>query len=285
MGKSLSLHLLLIAGTSFVLADPFNVTVDDKFGPFPQIGNTIHFGEGWFESGVDFCPSPGCHEGVFHQAFNQTWKRSIYQSQDPTDRPKVATFSFKGTAVYVNTITNVQTGAGVPGNSDMTFLLDDQVSYFISKAPGFPIAQTVFSATGLVDKYHNLTIVNGHPNSSFAQVMMFLDSIIYTWTEFLPLAGPTRSKDNAPSRPNIRLVIGVSSSQGESATITFRAGIRSKDILNAACRSLPSLQVPYTRPAGDLRRQRDGDSVTPNSSCLATSTGDHRQHSTSILQE
>ncbi|KAJ8703221.1 hypothetical protein PTI98_001863 [Pleurotus ostreatus] len=139
----------------------------------------------------------------------ETWKRSIYQSQDPTDRPKVATFSFKGTAVYVNTITNVQTGAGVPGNSDMTFLLDDQVSYFISKAPGFPIAQTVFSATGLVDKYHNLTIVNGHPNSSFAQVMMFLDSIIYT-TEFLPLAGPTRPKDNAPSRPNIRLVIGVS---------------------------------------------------------------------------
>lgn len=62
----------------------------------------------------------------------------------------------------------------------MTFLLDDQVSYFISKAPGFPIAQTVFSATGLVDGYHNLTIVNGHPNSSFAQVMMFLDSIIYT---------------------------------------------------------------------------------------------------------
>lgn len=73
MGKSLSMFLLLIAGTSFVLADPFNVTVDDKFGPFPRIGNTIHFGEGWIESGVDFCPAPGCHEAVFHQAFNRKY--------------------------------------------------------------------------------------------------------------------------------------------------------------------------------------------------------------------
>ncbi|KAF4572460.1 hypothetical protein EYR36_006965 [Pleurotus pulmonarius] len=141
--------MLLVASAGPGFSASFNVTVDDKFGPSPPKGSAIQFGEGWFDNDFETC-GRAC----------------------------------EGTAVYVNAILTEATAAGVRGNSDITFLLDNQATYFLRNAPisRGQTAQTVFSVTNLANQNHTLTIINGRLNSSFEQMILLLDSIIYTMT-------------------------------------------------------------------------------------------------------
>ncbi|KAL4251603.1 hypothetical protein AB1N83_013845 [Pleurotus pulmonarius] len=204
--------LLLLAAR----ATPLNVTVDDQFGS--QTGSAIEFGEGWFDSGLRDC-GPSCQvTSAFVRAENGNghWKRSTYDQAETLDKPKVASFSFKGTAVYVNAILGEVTAAGVKGNSDVTFLLDDSVSYFLHNATS-PTLHTIFSMTDLSNQNHTLTIVNGHPGGSFPQVMLFLDSIIYTTESSEEDVSTSPSPDardadasSKPTRSDILIIIAIS---------------------------------------------------------------------------
>ncbi|KAF4605691.1 hypothetical protein EYR40_004480 [Pleurotus pulmonarius] len=208
---SLLIPLLLLLTAR---ATPHNVTVDDRFGS--QTGSAIDFGEGWFDSGLHDCGASCQVASAFLKAENGTWKRSTYDQAETLDKPKVASFSFKGTAVYVNAILGEVTAAGVKGNSDVTFLLDDSVSYFLHNATS-PTLLTIFSMTDLSNQNHTLTIVNGHPGGSFPQVMLFLDSIIYTTesseedvsTSPLPDARDADASSK-PTRSDILIIIAIS---------------------------------------------------------------------------
>ncbi|KAF4572461.1 hypothetical protein EYR36_006966 [Pleurotus pulmonarius] len=150
------------------------------------------------------------------QPLARHWKRSTYDQAETLDKPKVASFSFKGTAVYVNAILGEVTAAGVKGNSDVTFLLDDSVSYFLHNATS-PTLHTIFSMTDLSNQNHTLTIVNGHPGGSFPQVMLFLDSIIYTTESSEEDVSTSPSPDardadasSKPTRSDILIIIAIS---------------------------------------------------------------------------
>ncbi|KAF4607173.1 hypothetical protein EYR38_001233 [Pleurotus pulmonarius] len=103
----------------------------------------------------------------------------------PLDKPKAASFTFKGAAVYINCILAPATAAGVNrGNTELTFILDGNVEQIQRDAPNFPQYTTIFQKEGLQpDMKHRLTIVNGHERGKYNQAMMFLDSIVYTVDE------------------------------------------------------------------------------------------------------
>ncbi|KAF4572466.1 hypothetical protein EYR36_006971 [Pleurotus pulmonarius] len=103
----------------------------------------------------------------------------------PLDKPKAASFTFKGAAVYINCILAPATAAGVNrGNTELTFILDGNVEQIQRDAPNFPQYTTIFQKEGLQpDMKHRLTIVNGHERGKYNQAMVFLDSIVYTVNE------------------------------------------------------------------------------------------------------
>ncbi|KAF9493918.1 hypothetical protein BDN71DRAFT_1023206 [Pleurotus eryngii] len=172
-----TLFLCLLLQSSLVICKPYNVTVDDRYGG-PN-GLAIAYGEGWFDSGLDKC-DPCAGFPAYENADYGTWKRSTYNSKAALEKPKTASLTFEGTAVYVNCITAPSTAARVPGNSDLTFILDGQVDQLLRDANTLPQRTTVFQKDGLTLGTHTLIIVNGHEGSKYDQVMVFLDSIVYT---------------------------------------------------------------------------------------------------------
>ncbi|KAF7437314.1 hypothetical protein PC9H_004153 [Pleurotus ostreatus] len=187
-----------LPSTSFGLPSgelcPYNVTVDDRYGG-PD-GSEIAYGEGWFDSGLSEC-GPGCQSAAsFAGATNGTWKRSTYDSTANLDKPKSASFAFNGTAVYVYCILAPATAAGIPGNTDLTFILDGNVAQMLKDLSLSPQRTVVFQQDNLPFGEHGLTIVNGHMGSKYKQVMVFLDSIVYTADDSQSDKG-SRGKDKA----------------------------------------------------------------------------------------
>lgn len=103
-----------------------------------------------------------------------------------------------GTAVYVYCILAPATAARIPcvastkpyylrdlyfnrGNTDLTFILDGNVAQMLKDPVLLPERTIVFQQDNLPFGEHGLTIVNGHMGSKYKQVMVFLDSIVYTY--------------------------------------------------------------------------------------------------------
>ncbi|KAJ8520378.1 hypothetical protein ONZ45_g2833 [Pleurotus djamor] len=150
------------------IAKSINVTVDDRYGAWPAYGisQSISYGEGWFDSGLSKCNGCQFLPGMtgFGAALNQTWKRATYERDKPQDEPKIATFTFNGSAVYVNIIRAPTTAGGVRGNMELLFILDGVASRIEGDAKPTVFAQTPFSQSALPQGEHTLTIQNGDPN-------------------------------------------------------------------------------------------------------------------------
>lgn len=78
--------------------------------------------------------------------------------------------------------------AVIRGNVDITFSIDGLVGLnYAEPAPQQYIYRTnVFAKTDLSPGEHTLVIQNGRGNGEYDQVMMFLDSIIYTYVMLPP---------------------------------------------------------------------------------------------------
>ncbi|KAG9223251.1 hypothetical protein PLEOSDRAFT_1101316 [Pleurotus ostreatus PC15] len=185
--------LLVLSGLATIAAaTPLNVTVDDTFGAYPRVGANITYSDGWFSEGFSNCPQ--CRP-PFRQAMNASWTVSSYFREQQGDQPKTATLKFNGTAVYVNCIVGPSTVTGVIGNVDITFSIDGLVGLnYAEPAPQQYIYRAnVFAKTDLSPGEHTLVVQNGRGNGEYDQVMMFLDSIIYTTDDSVLSQAPSNS--------------------------------------------------------------------------------------------
>ncbi|KAJ8482263.1 hypothetical protein ONZ45_g15008 [Pleurotus djamor] len=158
-----------------------------------------------------------------------TWTSSTFVRNQTGDFPKTATLVFNGTAVYVNCIVGPSTVFGVIGNVDITFSIDGVVAgTYTEQAPQqYIYRRNVFGRDGLSLGEHTLVIQNGRPNTAYDQVMIFLDSVIYTTDDSLEQA--TQTAPPAPtSHPNSDSGSGSqasSSTNGASRTSVIVAGV------------------------------------------------------------
>ncbi|KAJ8520348.1 hypothetical protein ONZ45_g2826 [Pleurotus djamor] len=218
MSLRLCITLFCIIYAGLVIAKPINVTIDDRYGAWPAFGlsQNISYGEGWFDSGFDKCN--GCqflpNMAGFNAALNQTWKRATYERDKLQDEPKIATFTFNGTAVYVNIIRGPTTAGRIKGNMELLFTLDGVASRIEDDAKPVVFPQTPFSQSSLPQGEHTLTIQNGDPKGKHGSCMVFLDSIVYTIDDsMLPLMG-AESASNSPSTDtsagdNVAIAAGI----------------------------------------------------------------------------
>ncbi|KAJ8520359.1 hypothetical protein ONZ45_g2837 [Pleurotus djamor] len=158
---------------------------------------------------------------------NRTWTSSTFVRNQTGDFPKTATLVFNGTAVYVNCIVGPSTVFGVLGNVDITFSIDGLVAgTYTEPAPQqYIYRRNAFGRDGLSLGEHTLVIQNGRQNTEFDQVMMFLDSVIYTTDDSLeqvtqPATPAPTSNPNSDSGSQ-----SASSNNGASRTSVIVAGV------------------------------------------------------------
>ncbi|KAG9223177.1 hypothetical protein CCMSSC00406_0000134 [Pleurotus cornucopiae] len=170
-----------------------NFTIDDTYGDPTTNRNITYFPKGAWRDGVK-CRNCTAHLQASN-VYNRSWTESLFDpladcGDDATIIPS-ASVVFNGTAVYV-LCAIAQLGWSHTTNSNMTFLLDGQVSGFFSRASsgpaGYEYNVTVFSQTNLMPGAHNLTIQNGHVNGTRSLVL--LDAVLYTQDIGQPIAGP-----------------------------------------------------------------------------------------------
>ncbi|KAK0198120.1 hypothetical protein F5146DRAFT_73269 [Armillaria mellea] len=185
LASSMRLLLCLLSFTLFfssALAALVNVTVDDQKGD-PKTGATVSYtpADAWAISS----PCDDCFAQVDpSKAWYTTWHVGKFMPQ--TNESAVvlqASYTFSGTAVYVNCIL-AQSAKHPTGRSDMTFFIDGvQAGTYSSEpdpesSPDYVYNVTVFSHENLSSGRHIIQIQGGHIGGSASLIL--LDSIIYS---------------------------------------------------------------------------------------------------------
>ncbi|KAK0506422.1 hypothetical protein EDD18DRAFT_1342731 [Armillaria luteobubalina] len=201
----LLLSLLLLAlFLSSTLAALVNVTVDDQNGD-PITQDTISYtpADAWtVSSACNNCFAPVDSS----QAWDQTWHVGKFNNESTAVLQ--ASYTFSGTAVYVNCIL-ARSVQHPTGRSDMTFFIDGVQAGTYSSEPDPPSPDYVYNATvfayeNLSSGRHIIQIQSGHTEGSASLIL--LDSLIYSHndddgssTSSAPVAshstGPSSSAD------------------------------------------------------------------------------------------
>jgi len=152
---TLAVGLLLVQS---VLCAMKNVSIDDTKGD-PVTGQQILYSPAWtFGPGCQACTAKVTPA---QNAFDGTWHDSTHEVGGPIIS---ASAKFNGSAVYVMCILT-RTTVGPDGNTDMTFLLDDEMAGTFSLAPngspGYMFNVPVFVRENLSPGSHNITILSG----------------------------------------------------------------------------------------------------------------------------
>ena len=172
-----------------------NVTIDDTVGG--------RFMYGPIDSPSPWNNGPHCTDCFAqpdpNQAFNQTWHDSTFNDGHAQPTAMVSfdggcfdhDFLFKvtnilpGSAVYVMAILMTASKTPEDTGTQLTFFINNTESGNFSSnsqraSAGFFYNVTVFSKKDLPLGIHNLSIVNGFPNSGGNKSMLLLDRIIYS---------------------------------------------------------------------------------------------------------
>jgi len=153
-----------------------NITIDDTRGDLVT-GQQILCSpvEAWsFGPTCQACtakvtPTQNASDGTWHDATHQVGGPIISASAE-----------FNGSAVYVMCILT-RTTVSPDGNTDMTFLLDEEMvgnySLVPNGSPGYTFNVPVFAREILSPRLHNITILSGLAGN---KSLVLLDSIVYT---------------------------------------------------------------------------------------------------------
>ncbi|KAK0232898.1 hypothetical protein IW262DRAFT_32181 [Armillaria fumosa] len=162
---------------SSTLAALVNVTVDDQNGD-PKTQDTVSYtpADAWtVNSTCNNCFAPVDPS----KAWDRTWHVGKFSNESAA---VLASYTFSGTAVYVNCIL-AQSVQHPTGRSDMTFFIDGvQAGTYSSEpdpsSPDYVYNMTVFAYENLSSGRHIIQIQNGHIGGSASLIL--LDSIIYS---------------------------------------------------------------------------------------------------------
>ncbi|KAF4605664.1 hypothetical protein EYR40_004452 [Pleurotus pulmonarius] len=176
-----------LAFLELALATAINITHDDAntqalYSTISYIGSWSQRAATCNSTNSDQCADP------LSQASNGTWSTSIYMKNTIlTSVPPSVTFSFYGTAVYVNCVLILDVLLGIPHNTDILFILDGIVVRHLQRGGPVPASGGIMPITALslqslsLDN-HTLQIQNGvdDGNNTPKVSTLTLDSIIYT---------------------------------------------------------------------------------------------------------
>ncbi|KAK0478159.1 hypothetical protein IW261DRAFT_1565144 [Armillaria novae-zelandiae] len=187
---------------SSTLAVLVNVTVDDQNGD-PETEDTVSYipADVWaVSSSCDNC----FPQVDLSKAWDNTWH--VGKFINGSAAVPLASYTFSGTAVYVNCI--LVPGAKHPaGRSDMTFFIDGvQAGTYSSEpdpsSPDSVYNVTVFAHENLPSSRHIIQIQSGHIGGSASLIL--LDSIIYSHndddgssTQSTPVAMPSLAPNSS----------------------------------------------------------------------------------------
>jgi hypothetical protein len=186
--------------------------------------------------------------------YNNSWHDTT--SNRPGAASSSASISFTGTAVWVQAI--------IPGSGHTElvgvdaeyyfFINNTQVGMYIEPAPsiggdGYNYNTTIYSDTSLPWGKHNLTIRAGHNGGP--EILMLLDSVIYTYDDGADKASSTDSDEHPPAKKKwIIIAAAVPTVIGVLAIIGVAYCLRRKYQRRHVITIGSSSDVVYTGPQG-----------------------------------